>query len=321
MDDEPDTAEEQTRPEGQDRPDDQSAAEPERAEEELQELSARELQAVLEEHREWVETKSGKGELAGLQEAYLAFAKLQEAELRGANLQRANLQMADLRKAKLMWAKLQGADLQGADLQGADLQGADLMGANLEAGVVKKEREPDFELAPADLTAADLRNADLSDAKLSSVTGLLSGKLAGANLSNAKIPEKIEKFEGLDYVAETSQNARKIFFGLLLACVYSWLTIATTTDVGLLTNSSSSPLPIIGTEIPIAWFYRAAPLLLLAVYFYLHLYLQRLWEALAKLPAIFPDGQALHERAYPWLLNGLVRAHFMRLKSKRPTVS
>ena len=85
---------------------------------------------------------------------------------------------------------------------------------------------------------------------------------------------------------------------MLLGCVYSWLTIATTTDVKLLTNTASSPLPIIGTEIPIAWFYIAAPLVLIALYLYFHFYLQGLWESLASLPAIFPDGKRLDERAY-----------------------
>ncbi len=97
---------------------------------------------------------------------------------------------------------------------------------------------------------------------------------------------------------------------MLLGCAYAWLTIATTTDARLLTNSASSPLPIIGTDIPIAWFYWAAPVLLLGLYSYFHLYLQRLWEGLSELPAVFPDGKALHKNAYPWLLNGLVRAHF-----------
>jgi hypothetical protein len=107
---------------------------------------------------------------------------------------------------------------------------------------------------------------------------------------------------------------------MLLGCVYSWLTIATTTDVRLLTNTASSPLPIIGTEIPIAWFYIAAPLVLICLYFYFHLYLDNLWGALASLPAIFPDGKRLDERAYPWLLNTLVRRHFKKLKD-RPLIA
>jgi uncharacterized protein YjbI with pentapeptide repeats len=57
------------------------------------------------------------------------------------------------------------------------------------------------------------------------------------------------------------------------------------------------------------------------MFVYLHLYLQRLWEALAELPAVFPDGRPLDKRAYPWLLNGLVRAHFKLLRNERPLFS
>jgi hypothetical protein len=59
----------------------------------------------------------------------------------------------------------------------------------------------------------------------------------------------------------------------------------------------------------------------MCLYFYFHLYLLKLWESLAGLPAIFPDGKRLDERAYPWLLNGLVRRHFKRLKTGRPFTS
>ena len=61
------------------------------------------------------------------------------------------------------------------------------------------------------LKLADFRDADLSDAKLSTVSGLQSGKLGGSDVSNAKLPEDIAKFEGLDHVTEISKHARNIF--------------------------------------------------------------------------------------------------------------
>jgi hypothetical protein len=99
----------------------------------------------------------------------------------------------------------------------------------------------------------------------------------------------------------------------LAACVYSWLVIGTTTDLALILNTASSPLPIINTPIPIAGFYVVGAALLAAVYCYFHFYLQRLWRTLATLPAIFPDGTALDDRTDPWLLTNLVRADFKRL--------
>ena len=51
------------------------------------------------------------------------------------------------------------------------------------------------------------------------------------------------------------------------------------------------------------------------------MYLQRLWSGLAGLPAIFPDGRTLDQRAYPWLLTSLVGKYVPRLKEDRPPFS
>jgi len=199
---------------------------------------------------------------------------------------------------------------------------ANLLGANLSEANLRKTNLGKANLEGVDLGGSDLREAFLQDADLNGVKGLQGGQLAGADVSGAKLPEDVAKFEdGLKVVEEASRNARKLFFAMLSACAYALLTIATTTDVLLLTNSRSSPLPIIRTEIPIVWFYIAAPLVLLCLYFYFHLYMQRLWEGLTLLPAVFPDGRPLDQKAYPWLLTGLVRAHVLHLRKRRPPLS
>ncbi|MGH8056597.1 MAG: pentapeptide repeat-containing protein [Candidatus Entotheonellia bacterium] len=213
---------------------------------------------------------------------------------------------ADLRGMDLQGVDLAGVNLQGANLSGANLQGANLCGANLHGAM---------------LLRTVLREADLQDADLIGATGLLAGQLAGANVCAAKLPEVVLKFEELANVDEASRSAQTLLFSILLGCVYTWLTIATTTDARLLANSATSPLPVIGGALPIVGFYWTAPLLLLGLYFYFHLHLQRLWEGLANLPAIFPDGRSLEKRAYPWLLNGLVRKHFVHLRGNHPPLS
>src|ERR1019366_494657 len=50
-------------------------------------------------------------------------------------------------------------------------------------------------------------------------------------------------------------DCRKLLIAVLAACAYSWLTIASTTDVHLITNTASSPLPFVGSQVPIAGFY------------------------------------------------------------------
>jgi Pentapeptide repeats (8 copies) len=138
-----------------------------------------------------------------------------------------------------------------------------------------------------DLSGADLREAVLSSADLSGITGFLGPEqLAGADLTGAKLPNSLgELFENLDVAKGISANAQNLFIAMLAACLYSWLTIATTSDVNLIVNRATSPLPIIGTSIPIVGFYFVAPLLLVGIYFYLHLY------CAARLAAI-PAGES-----------------------------
>jgi len=161
-----------------------------------------------------------------------------------------------------------------------------------------------------------LRNADLTD-----VRGLRAKQLQGTDLTGAKLPEPIEdSLKSLPGVDEGSKNSRKLFVTMSIACLYCWLTILSTTDAALLLGSSALALPIIQTPIPVATFFIAAPVLLLVVYIYLQFSLQSVWEAFATLPAIFPDGRPLHERAYPWFMNSIVRTRFPLLRKNCPAL-
>ena len=198
-------------------------------------------------------------------------------------------------------ADLSEVDLAATNLRGANLSGADLSGTNL--------------------VGTDFKNANLQNADLTKAQGLLAFQLAGANLSGAKLPKEISTFDALAQVVELSKILKTIFVSMLVGCMYSWLTIFSTSDAHLLTNSTSSPLPIIQSPIPIADFYAVAPFILLAIFAYFHFYLARLWRLLATLPAIFPDGKRLDEKAYPWLLNSILRVYISRLRIDRPPLS
>jgi len=310
-----------------------------------------ELKSVLDEHQEWIKSDGKKGKRADLSgadlegvdfheffpdgiilvKAILQGARLNGARLDDADLSDVNLSRASLNNARMERSNFHRADLSDAYIQHADLAEAELVETRLSRANLERANLTDTMLKRADLDGADLKEAqllratahevNLQDADLTGARGLLAGQLGGANVCGSRLPEDIHKFEGLKVVEEASRNSRKIFLAMLLGSVYSWLTMATTTDVALLTNSSSSPLPIIGTGVPIVGFYLAAPVLLLGVYAYFHLYMQRLWEGLAELPAVFPDGRPLDKRTYPWLLNGLVRAHFKLLRQERPPLS
>ncbi|MGE3821151.1 MAG: pentapeptide repeat-containing protein, partial [Isosphaeraceae bacterium] len=258
-----------------------------------------ELNAILAAHTEWLDSEGHRG----------ARADLRRGLLRGLDLSRADLRRAWLREATLREANLQGARLAGADLTGADLTHANLTGAALRGA----------DLRDADLAGTALRDADLQDADLRDVRGMTGGQIGGSDVAGAKLPDAIVKFEGLSNVQETSKGAQGLFTSILLLCGYTWLTVIATRDAQLFNRAApiSSRLPILGTEIPLAQLYTVMPLLLLGFYLYFLLYLQRLWEELTDLPAVFPDGRPLDRKAYPWLLNGLVCIYFSRLSDYR----
>jgi hypothetical protein len=140
--------------------------------------------------------------------------------------------------------KWDGEDFSGCNLCGADLSRCTFAGANF--------RE------------ADLWNANLSDSDLTAACGLLPAQLAATDLTRAKLPESLSSFEAIDSVKNLSENSSKVFITIILAVVYTFLTIETTRDGQVITDATSSKLPVIGTEIPIRGFYIATPLILLA---------------------------------------------------------
>ena len=76
-------------------------------------------------------------------------------------------------------------------------------------------------------------------------------------------------------VDEATKTSRKVFLTMLVACLYCWLTILSTTDVGLLAGGLPLALPIVQTPIPVVAFFGLAPVLLLIIYLYLHFSLYR----------------------------------------------
>jgi uncharacterized protein YjbI with pentapeptide repeats len=225
---------------------------------------------------------------------------------------------AKLQESVAAWNEWRAGEAQPPDLSDVDFSGRDLSDANFRGTDLRGVKFNGSNLSGASLREANLQGVDLSVAQ----RGLQTEQLAGADLTGATLPPELTKlYDSLANVNNISESARKLFLAVLGACLYSWLTIATTTDVNLITNRASSPLPIIQTSIPIAGFYWVAPLLLLCAYFYFHFYLQKLWEELGSLPAIFPDGRPLHTKIDPWLLNDLVRSHLPKLNVDRPFLS
>src|SRR5215470_6935191 len=158
-----------------------------------------ELAAILDQHKIWVESGGDEGTKADLSGVNLENADLTGVNLQGAVLQRANLRNADLAMANLKGATLVQADLCNANLLGAELRGANLMGATLYGA-----------------------------------EGLWLGRLGGANLYDAMLPETISSIDGAKTVWETTKSARWFYFLMLTVCTLCGLGVATTSDARLI---------------------------------------------------------------------------------------
>jgi uncharacterized protein YjbI with pentapeptide repeats len=220
--------------------------------------------------------------LAGLNLASTNFegAELAGAIITGANLANANLSDVDLSGVDFQKMNLSEANFRGARLVGADFSGLTLKGVKFEG---------------ADLTGAKFRGA-----KLKGALGLEAWQFRGADVTEAELPEPIAEFKSVELVSKIAPAAAKQFLA---------------TDVSLILGSATQKLPIVQTEIPIVGFYWFAPFVLVIAALYFQLNLHGMWEALAKLPAIFPDGRRIDEHVYPWLLMQKVRAHYPRLQN------
>ena len=246
-------------------------------------LTRKDLREIIESHALCLDTNSETGVPADFSGKNLAYAEMVDARLPDARFHKTNL--------------------KGADLTLADLRGAALVQANL---------------AEANLLGTQLQQANLQGATLQGSTGLLRPQLAGANLFAAVLPESISPLEGLKLVRETARKAGWILCLTLLLNGLIWLRIFTTTDSQLVKDSSALPLSALQTTLPFVPFYLFGPVVILSLYLCFHLYMQRLWDGIAQLPAIFPDGRRL-DASLPWYARWSARGHFDWLrKSQSP---
>ncbi len=246
-------------------------------------LTRKDSQEIVENHGVWLDSNG-------------------EAGIR-ADFSGKNLEYADLVDTRLPDAFLHKTNLKGADLTLTDLRGATLVQANL---------------AEATLLGTQLQQSNLQAADMHGATGLLSAQLAGTNLFGAILPESISPFEGLKLVREVAKRAGWLICLTLLLNGLVWLRIFTTPDAQLVKNSSALPLSGLQTTLPFIPFYLFAPVLILCLYLCIQLYMQRLWDGIAQLPAIFPDGRKL-DACLPWYARWSARMHFNWLrKSQSP---
>lgn len=234
------------------------------------------ISLALAEHRKWLKSGGEAGTCA---------------QFHGCSLRNLDLHGADLRSAFL-----RKVDLSGADLSLADLRGACLVQANLQK---------------ANLLGARLHGAALQGTLLDGATRLLPEQLAGANLAGASFSRPFEDLllEQTKAAQAACQRTRRFLMLMLLASLGGALLVLRVSDAQLVMNLPLFSLPLFARVLPSNAFLLMSPLVLLGLFIGFHLHLLRLWEHMAGLPAVFPDGQPL-DRKDSWLLTGLARAQF-----------
>ena len=269
---------------------------PERESRHYKSLPDEEVTACIDAHERWIVTAGEQGQAARFDSIDLS-----GRDFSGKNLRCIVLRGCCLRGALFVEAILDDADLSGSDLSAADFRRAVLSGANLT-------------------DTRSINTAVLTEADLSAARGLHCEQFSGADLTGARLPDTIACFDKLRYVTEVGQIARPIYLFLMLLAMFSFLTIVSTTDAALIANAPSAVLPNLATQIPAASLFSVGPALLIFMFVYLHLYLLGVWEALAELPARFPDGTSLEKKANPWLIISLVRLRTDQSWRNQPAV-
>jgi uncharacterized protein YjbI with pentapeptide repeats len=281
-----------------------SAANGESQEEQYYEISTEELQAKMREHKKWLESGGKSGKKMYLENYVLTSTKAF---------------MPDLRKVVLINCKIEGFKMTLVNFREADLSETSFKNSSLFRVNFQNAKLGFTNFSETQLENVDFRGANLYGANLQTTSGIETKLLAGCNLERTR--PRVKWSEELRAVEETSKVTRRPFLSLVIASLYSIIMIATTTDEALLVTSTSSPLPIIGVSIPIVGFYYVVPVILFGLYMYFHFYLQRHWEKLGNLPAIFPDGSLLDEKTYPWLLNIVPRFYYTQLKGHHELIA
>ena len=243
--------------------------------------SRRDLREIQEKHVSWLDSNGETGI---------------QADFSGKNLE-----CADLVDARLSNAHFNKTILKGADLTLADLREATLVQANL---------------AEATLLGTQFQQASLQAADLQGATGLLGPQLAGTNLYGATLPESTSPFVGLKLVRETAVKAGWLTGLTVLLNALVWSRIFTTPDSQLVKNSSALPFSALRSILPFIPFYLFGPVVILSLYLCFHLYMQRLWDGIAQLPAVFPDGRRL-DACLPWFARWSARMHFKWLRNSQ----
>jgi uncharacterized protein YjbI with pentapeptide repeats len=111
----------------------------------------------------------------------------------------------------------------------------------------------------------------------------------------------IDGEQAIARIKALGETARATWFVLLGYLAFVGLTLLGVSDLDFFSTASQTQLPLVGIAIPTMTFFLVAPILGAALHVYLHLYLLKLWDALAEAPPMVGEC-SLGDRVFPWLV-------------------
>ncbi len=131
-------------------------------------------------------------------------------------------------------------------------------------------------------------------------------------------PEFLDGDLALSRIEALVGNARAVWLGLIGFLAFIGLTLFSVRDVDFFSVSATTDLPIVNIAIPTTTFFWTAALLAALLHTYFHVFLLKLWDALAEAPPEIGKSK-LGDRTFPWLVNDwALRRRADRPVTKRP---
>ncbi|HET7576294.1 MAG TPA: pentapeptide repeat-containing protein [Sphingomicrobium sp.] len=175
---------------------------------------------------------------------------------------------------------------EGQTIEGADFANSMFVDAFLN----------DLDFANSDVTNAGFRWCNLQGADLRRCKGVSAGAFEGSDLAGAKLPDSVLFAGSVERIERITSLARPAYVANLLTC-------GALIAVFLFAERASSvTLPFFQVPVPAHKFALFGLIQSTIIGTYVSLYILRVWEALARLPTVLPDGGTSPEAISPWSL-------------------
>jgi uncharacterized protein YjbI with pentapeptide repeats len=126
-------------------------------------------------------------------------------------------------------------------------------------------------------------------------------------------PEFLDPETALQRIEALTTTARNTWLLLLGFLAFIGLTLLSVRDVDFFSVSATTDLPIVNIAIPTTTFFWTAAFLAAILHTYFHVFLLKLWDALAEAPPEI-GRLKLGDRVFPWLINDWA----LRRRADRP---